>query len=286
MANPHTQLQIPSSFQEEETTSFLAGMPSDIQIQEDFGQIEKSQAVIPPEREAMLRALLDPPVIEGAESGHFGNYEYAVDSGLIDVFEYNPETGRDGIEHLLLGDVTVRANGMTNVGGLHLNPNPEYALEVHGSFIQEPDLSTQKSRRVHRQYPFEPYIAEVTVKGTKKYSTHRDEEGNVVVRHTNNTMFPKEYDALAAMQAVRIARDTRDPSLDIPIPEEPGGRFGKGYVPLIDGETLMPVNLVLNENDEVVSAFPCAKGSGYMKLTDMAIDHALGLAELPPEGNR
>lgn len=53
------------------------------------------------------------------------DYEYAKDSGLVDMFYFNPETGRDGLLHVLSGDMQKGPNGAVVVEGFHHEPSAE-----------------------------------------------------------------------------------------------------------------------------------------------------------------
>lgn len=72
-------------------------------------------------------------------------------------------------------------------------------------------------------------------------------------------MFPKEYDPLMVMQAIRIARDTRDSERD-KVNDGAKVIVTEGRVPLIDGETPMRVRLILDRDTEkVITAAPIVR---------------------------
>jgi hypothetical protein len=232
------------------------------------------------QRERTLKELLDPPLYEGVEMDydHCPNYEYAKDSGLIDMFYYNPETGQDAIVHILAGDVVRnRDTGYTEVSGYHLESaarDPETYVD-HEAIAQK----SSNSRRNFQERPFEPYKTQVVIKGYPKMVLHRKPDGTYDVEAASSSMYPHQYDALAVLQAIRIARDERDRSLD---EHGPDNRvIAHGFAPLLDGETLMPVQLWLEEGTDIVhTAFPAATPRhGYMNLTPEAIKQHLGLSE-------
>jgi hypothetical protein len=83
-------------------------------------------------------------------------------------------------------------------------------------------------------------------------------------------MFPKEYDALTVMQAVRIARQGRDRRNDRLA--ENGNIISGGYAPMIDGKSVMQVRLVMDpESEKIVAAWPLVKFRGIMKLSELAL---------------
>jgi hypothetical protein len=83
-------------------------------------------------------------------------------------------------------------------------------------------------------------------------------------------MFPSDYDALAVMQAIRIARDTRDTSRDKIIEATGSSRAvirTEGKVPLIDGKSFMTIKFILDKDSgKVITAFPKIRDKPIMGL--------------------
>lgn len=229
-------------------------------------------------REAELRRLLDPPMTDhqGNQISYY-NFDYARDSGLIDEFAYDPAEGYDGLMHVLTGNVH-NQQGRRSVGGFHINHDPDYVGTVYGSYEDNGQVKemTSKHRRQYVVRPFEPRKSRVVVGGFEKTEVTHDKNGIPRVAVVGSTMFPKEYDPITAMQAIRIAKQTRDRSLD-----EPKGSkiIARGAAPMIDGRTQMEIFLVLTPDEKVITAYPRVKEAGYMKLSDLAIKQALGLEE-------
>jgi EndoU nuclease-like protein len=220
-----------------------------------------------PEREARLRTLL------GME------YDYARESGLVDYFDYNPTTGEDGLVHTLAGDTDV----LGIPGGFHHEESgkqlggvvtDEAGNERYATRVDREHLETAKSstRRWYRHRPGEPYIARIAINDRTKLSVHKTPEGKSTLEPAKNAMFPKEYDALAVLQAVRQAYHTSDiPNARHAIDDR--GRpalVTEGQAVLIDGKTTMPIRLVLNPDTyRVRTAIPIISGKhGLMDLTD------------------
>ncbi len=246
--------------------------------------LQPEASPMPLEREAALRRLLDPPVMDAHGRVHtFGNFEYARDSGLIDMFAYDPDKNIDGLMHILVGDVVQEPSGRVRVEGFHINHDADYVRQKYSSGENTEHLlgASSKHRRRYVERPFEPRKAQVTIGGHSKFEINTNEHGKPVATAVDNAMFPHEYDALAAMQAIRIARDGRDRSRDKHID---GVIVNESSAPMIDGVTQMPMVVVMAEDEKVITAYPRAKESGYMKLTDTAIDYALGLRDNPKDG--
>jgi hypothetical protein len=234
-------------------------------------------AAIPPEREAQLRRLLDDPY--GPEYG-YGNYEYALESGLVDLFYYDQESGEDGLVHVLSGVVRHGPNGAMAPEGFHHEPSAPYgSTEPDKTKVDRTHLEGLRSdkRRFYQEYPFEPYMAHVDIGGARKVSAQVDDKtGQTIIVETKNNMFPKEYDALAVLQAIRLAWENQDEASK---KVQPNGKVVViGYAPMIDGESLMKIRLVLDPvTHKIKSAYPTVKLSGVMRLSEQAVDEALGL---------
>jgi hypothetical protein len=215
------------------------------------------------ERESTLRRLLDGPY----ETQNYGNYEYARDSGLIDMFYYDPATGQDGLVHVLSGNI-VRDDEATTAEGYHHEPSGAFApLTQPASYVDRSHIETlnAKGRAEFTRRPFEPYKAKALVAGIMKTSVQvNDKTGAKELVVAKSGMFPQEYDALGVMQAVRIALSNRTVTQGS---KSPGIIVAEGTAPMIDGETPMNIRLVLDEKtDKVLSAWPLIKKAGAMKL--------------------
>jgi hypothetical protein len=97
-------------------------------------------------------------------------------------------------------------------------------------------------------------------------------DGKMHVEPAKNAMYPKEYDALAVMQAVRMAYESSDPAAAQPGVDDRGRPtlIVEGRATLIDGVSTMPIRLVINpENKRVRTAYPLIRGkTGIMDLTE------------------
>jgi hypothetical protein len=206
---------------------------------------------------------------------------YAKDSGLLDMFYYNPETGEDGLAHMLAGDITVAENGAFLAQGFHHELSGIAAWPDATTYVDRSHLADRnaKGRQPYAEAPFNPYGGQVVVSGLAKYAIHRDPQtGEKRLQPARNAMYPYEYDALAVMQAVRIARESRDKSEDR-LALNPQGQkvlISEGSAPLIDGTTPMRVRLVLDpETEKVMTAIPVLPSSPAMRLTPSDIDRHL-----------
>lgn len=271
--------------------------------------LDSSQALIDQRiasREQTLRALLGT------------DYDYAHESGLIDMFYYDPETGQDGLVHILGGETMVSDDGKPTYGGFHHEPSgaivwPKTDEEGHPvTRVDRDHLEGAKSstRSEFVEWPFEPYKAKVAINGIAKMGVGKDKKtGEVIPRAVHNTMYPKEYDAIAVMQALRIAVETRDTSQDytpetndtiivnketrapfinidesLILPEEmdpadaelPKLVVGDKVAVLEKGNSLK-VRIILDKNtNKIINAIPVIDSS-KMKLTPEEAEKHLGL---------
>lgn len=222
---------------------------------------------IPAEREAVLRRLLDGPT-----GGIYHNYDSAKELGLIDMFEYSPDTGRDALVHMLSGEEKIGDEGAEVVQGFHHEPSGTHGPHEHPSTVDREHLEGKKarSRRVYEEYPFEPYQARVVVAGREKMTAQTDSQtGETRISHARNNMYPNEYDALPILQAIRIVLQNRDPEEDVPTHK--GRRIVEGFAPMIDNKSLMKIRIVINSEGKVVTAHPIAKFKGIMRLSAAAV---------------
>ena len=233
----------------------------------------------PAGRDAVLRELLP------------FDYDYARESGLIDMFHYNPDTGEDGLLHTLGGETRTLANGGSVVEGFHHEPSAdaiwprvrdEQGRSLNVTRVDRDHLAelTARRRQDYKEYPLEPYAAKVTVNGLAKYSLQKNPEtGETKLVTAKNTMYPKEYDAMAVLQTVRNAMNSRDPGQDRIVQDVEGNKVivSEGTALLMDGKTPMRIRLILDaETQKVRTAIPILSGSpGKMKLTQEEADKHL-----------
>lgn len=223
-----------------------------------------------PEREARLQQLL------GVD------YDYAHEAGLVGLFDYDPKTGEDGLMHTLAGEIDTGHGDVAIPGGFH----HEASGKVWG-MVSGPDGSERPANRVerghleeansahrkkYRERPAEPYLAQVALQDRPKMAFTQGVDGTMYVEPAKNAMYPKEYDALAVMQAVRMAYESSDPAAARPGVDGRGRPvlINDGRATLIDGVSTMPIRLVINpENKRLRTAYPLIRGkTGIMNLTE------------------
>ena len=207
-------------------------------------------------REAVLHKLL------GVD------YDYATSSGLVDVFYYNAETGEDALVHTLAGDYKP---GTTIPRGFHHGPSAEAVWPT----VRREDGTEQVVTRVEEsskpRYRMEPSFDRVTIGGLQKVIPQQKPNGEWEAVRIRQGMFPADYDSLAVMQAIRIARDTRDPSKDVvkETSKQQQVIITEGQAPLIDGKSFMKIRLVLDASTgKVITAMPKTRGKPIMQLTE------------------
>lgn len=227
------------------------------------------------QREEALKSLLDPAPV-GVEVSHFPNFEYAKDSGLLDLFYFNPFTGEDGLRHILEGNTVVGANGAREVAGFHHEPS----ARREDTYVDHEYLNGRNSKamRDYRQNPFEPYNAHVVIEGYAKSTFQQNQNGGYEQVSVKSSMFPKEYDPLAIMQAARLALETRDRRQDEP--KDKRMVMTEGFAPMLDGESYMKLRFFLDKDTgQIITVFPIARGKGKpaMQLTHETTKHHLGL---------
>lgn len=234
-----------------------------------------SQEVLPSQltREDLVRALLDPPTEVDGQSYHYSNYEFARESGLLDTFYYNPETGEDALVHILAGDVKTSPSGAVEVAGFHHESSavhPETYVD-----LKPLEGKNRQDLRDFQRYPFEPYNTHVVIEGYPKGSVFKKAEDGSISR-TQSSMFPQEYDALTVLQSIRLAKDKRDTSQDRPGPDNT--IIAEGDAPMLDGESAMRIKLILDANTkQVVAAFPRPKRKGIMHMQPGDVERHLGI---------
>jgi hypothetical protein len=247
-------------------------------------QIQEHTA-IPAERETFLRQVLDGPYAPH----NYGNYEHAMDSGLIDEFYYSPEEDIDGIAHILTGNIKQTSEGAIRPEGFHHEPSGAYlAAGETPSTVDRSHIAGRSSneRRRYKERPFEPYVARVAVGGLQKVGVHRAEGSDEVEIHPlNNAMFPKEYDALAVLKTAVMAKNLRDQSKDEI--NSNGWVTNTAEVPLLDGKATMPVALCLDaKTGKIITAYPRVNMGGRMNLSEEDLKyHLFGDSASVSQGN-
>ncbi|HSX32580.1 MAG TPA: hypothetical protein VLF43_04920 [Candidatus Saccharimonadales bacterium] len=222
-------------------------------------------------REAVLRKLL--PL----------DYDYAKQSGLIDMFTYDPERGEDGLLHTLAGNLRTGKDGGVIPGGYHHEASADAAWPAvkneqtgeaqPSTYVDRSHMKGANSdrRRRYKEWPLEPYATQVVLNGLVKYEERQDPNtGAIVAAPARNAMFPKEYDALAVMQTIRSAMENRDPVNDRKSVSDIGEQVlvNDSGALLMDGKTVMPVRLVMDgDGKRVKTAMPILpRKPGFMKL--------------------
>ncbi len=211
-------------------------------------------------REAALRRLLGT------------DYEFAHQQGLTDIFTLDPEKGQDGLMHVLTGHKAFDAAGMTTVEGFHHEPS---SLHVHTRALTDHlEGANNAYRRQYRQFPFEPYNAQVAIEGYEKRRAEQTDSG-AESKRVANSMFPKEYDTLAVLQAIKQAYGNREPD---GLVAENGNIVTTGTAKMLDGTTDMKIRLILDsESGKIITAMPISKTGSVLKLSQTAIRQHLGL---------
>lgn len=201
------------------------------------------------------------------------DYEFARDSGLIDAFYVNPETGADGLLHMLSGSVTTGPNGAQIPGGFHHEPSAiNKDTFVDHNYLQ---ALNSNSRRNYRQFPYEQYEApSVVINGLQKLTLRTTEDGEKQLVPSHSNMFPKEYDALTIIRTTVRARDTRDTSKD-KLDTGINRIVSEGSAVMLDGKTRMKMRLILEaDSQKIITAFPLRnkRGSAMNLSEDEAYD--------------
>jgi hypothetical protein len=209
------------------------------------------------------------------------DYGYALDDGLIDMYHYNPVTGHDGLIHTLAGDYRP---GTTLPSGFHHAPSGEVTWPhvVNKRGRSHPVTRTLDAPRI---YPMEPYKSTVAIGGLRKKIMTRDPAtGELSITENTQDMFPNEYDALAVLQSIRIAKQ-RARRLSNKNARDPSTIKLEGKAPLIDGKSTMTIRMVIEPSSGgIVTAYPRTKGRPIMKLTNKQMwAHILAPTPAPGE---
>ncbi|HUP26683.1 MAG TPA: hypothetical protein VM124_03510 [Candidatus Limnocylindrales bacterium] len=243
-------------------------------------QVSTETLLNPLYREVLLGELLGPDLV------------FAQQSGLVDMFDYDPATGEDGLMHTLAGVILQGESGEKVVQGFHHEPSGAIAwptpegVDAQGRPYLPPtrvdrthlDSLKAKERRNFRELPYEPYQAVGYVGNVKKLGKAVDAEtGETKVAAARSGMYPKEYDALAVLQTIKAAYNNRTQSTPSHDHEGRPVIVAEGYAPMLDGVSLMKVRMILDpETEKIRTAVPLAK-PGVMKLSRTAIQEHLGL---------
>lgn len=201
------------------------------------------EKIDPAEREAYLRDKLGT------------DYDFAQEQGLLDMFYVNPETGKDGLMHVLTGVTKINDHGGRIPEGFHHESSSiSPATHVDSEHLEDANL---KKRKSYRQNRYEPYSAKVVIDGFEKLS--------------RSVMFPKEYDVLTTLRAIEEAYQTRDTTKDIQ--NERGNIVAEGQATLLDGISKMDIKLILDpETKKIITAFPFKLKKNIMSLGRRAVN--------------
>jgi len=216
------------------------------------------------ERDKQLRRYLGP------------DYKIAKESGLIDMFYYNPEEGRDGLMHTLVGEFIHGPNGsVEEVAGAHHRAS----FRDPNTYVDFSHITNAKQRNRYAELQWQPWKSRSVIKSYPKQVIRMGEDNKPTVELKDSGMFPDEYDPLAVMQAISIARGPgRDKSQDKILDD--GTILAIGQAPLLDGERSMSIRMFLMPGTEqVISAFPNDRGVGRVVLSREAIKQYLGVGQ-------
>jgi hypothetical protein len=210
------------------------------------------------------------------------DYDDAKQSGLIDLFYHDEHT--DGLLHTLAGGMRTGESGDGFVSeGYHHEPSGEQHWphvktgddSMPATYVDRSHLESANSneRAKYREFPLEPYQAQVVINGVKKAAIHRHEQTGELSRvAAKNTMFPKEYDAYMVLRAIQDAYNNHDPAAEVLSEDATGAPVlvFTGQAPLLDGKSSMPIRIVADaESRKIKTAIPIAKRRpGIMKLSD------------------
>ncbi len=204
------------------------------------------------------------------------DYEYAKDSGLLDIFYHDPETGEEALEHILIGTEIVHESGAREVAGFH----HELSSIRSDTYVDHEKMQAVRSnkRSEFKRLPYNPYNVIPVVRGFEKSVVTTDKTtSEKKIQRSKSSMFPREYDALAVMQAVRIARETRDASNDTQ--SESGYIIADGLAPMLDGQSNMTIRLVMEPaTHKIVTAFPLHHKQKVVSMSPEEVRGYLGLA--------
>lgn len=210
------------------------------------------------------------------------DYDQAVQEGLIDMFQMDKDTGKDGLLHTLTGNIVTSMQGGIVAEGFHHEPSaeilwPHTATEEGAEPITYVDRThlegaSSSERAKYREFPFEPYQGQVVIGGLKKYSVHKNAEtGESKLAPAKNTMFPRGYDEFMVLRSVKEAYDNRDRENEFASKDVDGNDVivSQGESIMMDGRSKMPIRLVLDtKTNKIRTAHPVTKRKpGIMKLT-------------------
>ncbi len=217
------------------------------------------------QRELKLRALLGT------------DYEFAEQSGLIDMFYYDSETGRDGLMHALVGEQLESDTGEKMVQGFHHETSvavlDEAGISDGLTHVDRSHLdgANSRARSEFAERPFEPYKARVVINGKPKKTWHIDPQTNEpTIINTKNVMYPKEYDSLAVLKTIEAAYGSRDVTSEKRVASSHGEVIEVyGEAPLIDAHASITLRMILDpDTEKIISAYPVPTPESRMRLTN------------------
>lgn len=182
------------------------------------------------------------------------DYDYAKNSGLLDMFYRDDATGEDGVMHILAGVRRTSEEGVPFTSGFHHEPSAANAQ----TYVDRTHLETGNTgkrgtlhRKKYAEHRYEPYRAKTIIHGLEKAAS--------------STMYPKEYDALTVLQTIKQAYNERDPSQDEL--KENGKLLNTGDATMLDGQTKMKIRLIMDpKTKEIISAFPLVSEKTVLNL--------------------
>lgn len=210
------------------------------------------------------------------------DWPYVEKSGILDDFYYNPETGEDALTHILTGNIVSSPSGGFVVGGFHHAPSAEllwaHSTNEDGDVllptrVDEDHLLTANSaeRRKYKKNPGDAWYGRVIINGLRKVASHiNPATQEVEIKPILNSMYPDDHDALAVVQKIRYAYHNLDVSRQQEVVTPDGVRLIRniGTMPLLDGETMLSVMIVMDpESKKIMTAYPLV-GKGAMRLDD------------------
>lgn len=203
--------------------------------------------------------------------------EFLQKNGDLDSFAYSPESGQDGLLHTLIG---------FEDGGFHsesavdtLQANDQTTGLVEGTFVDRLSVEGKKSkhRQLYQERLFEPYSANIFIRGVGKTAL-KQVEGSEEVEFIRNGMYPKEYDPTAIVRSINIAYAARDREQYAVVPSAKGDVITvTGFAPMLNGEARMPIRFFLDPvTEKIITAFPLVDRKGYMNLDASSAAQHLG----------
>ena len=228
--------------------------------------VEADQDVFSAHRELLMRELL------GVD------YDYAVDSGLLNQFQVDPSRNVDGVQHILTGQVT-RQNGTTIAEGFHHEPSARDPR----TYVERSHLDKMRPGQAldYAEYPYEPYMTKTIIEGSPKGVAKEQPDGTIEITYSKSAMFPRQYDPLTVLRTVVQARDKRTVDADkLVMRDDKQVLVNDTEVALLDGQTMMPLRLLMDpETKQIITAFPRKTNRrAQLDLSGDKLQQHLGLA--------